>query len=130
MPEALAVVNVGNSAWLLRRSTPSRAIAAMVGAVLSSTRRERRPSAMKSTTLCGCPAGVCAKAAQPSINCSNAAARESVGRIGKLRPGRGEIGGVLNGGYDTCVTGVGTAPSHPTCGPTTDLNAHLTAFNK
>ena len=34
MPDALAVVKVGNSAWLLRRLTPSRAIAAMVGAVV------------------------------------------------------------------------------------------------
>ena len=53
MAEALAVVNVGNSEWLLRRLTPSRAIAAIVGAVVSSTMRERKPSATNSTTLCG-----------------------------------------------------------------------------
>ena len=60
--DAFAVVKVGNSAWLLRRLVPSRAIAAMVGAVVSSTMRERKPSATNSTTLCGRSDGVCAKA--------------------------------------------------------------------
>ena len=60
MAEALAVVKVGNSEWLLRRLTPSRAIAAMVGAVASSTMRKRKPSATNRTTLCGRAAGACA----------------------------------------------------------------------
>src|SRR6516165_1922438 len=60
-PAAFAVVKVGNSAWLLRRLTPSRAMAAMVGAVRSSTMRKRNPSATNSTTLCGRGTGACAK---------------------------------------------------------------------
>src|SRR5277367_4266515 len=67
MAEAFAVVKVGNSAWLLRRLTPSRAIAAMVGAVRSSTMRERKPSATNSTTLCGREAGAWADAADNPI---------------------------------------------------------------
>jgi len=62
MADALAVVKVGNRAWLLRKSTPSRAIAAMVGAVESSTMRDRKPSATNSTTLCGRDAGAWAEA--------------------------------------------------------------------
>src|ERR1700729_3305457 len=68
MAEALAVVNVGNSEWLFRKLTPSRANAAIAGAVASSTMRERRPSATNSTTLWGRGEGDCAEAAQaPTI---------------------------------------------------------------
>src|SRR6478609_2259118 len=63
MTEAFAMVKVGNSAWLLRRLTPSRASAAMVGAVTSSTERKRKPSATNSTTLCGRAGGACPNAA-------------------------------------------------------------------
>ncbi len=85
MADALAVVKVGNSAWLLRRLTPSRAIAAMVGAVESSTMRKRRPSATNRTTLCGCGAGVCAKRADASVADSIVVVpRMSSGRMGKL----------------------------------------------
>src|SRR5271165_5374420 len=81
MADAFAVVNVGNSAWLLRRLTPSRAIAAMVGAVVSSTERKRKPSATNRTTLCGRDAGVCAKAADTSKVVRMAAAKRSGKRM-------------------------------------------------
>jgi hypothetical protein len=52
----------------LRRLTPLRAITAMVGAVVSSTMRERKPSATNNTTLCGLLPGICAEAAEmPAI---------------------------------------------------------------
>src|ERR1700733_2376605 len=114
MPEALAVVKVGNSEWLLRRLTPSRAIAAMVGAVVSSTMRERRPSATNSTTLCGCEAGVCANAVVPKIpktgcrttSCRIAVPRRSDGRMGLLRAkGGGKGRRLFTPRDDACVTG-------------------------
>src|ERR1700685_2263413 len=85
MPEAFAVVKVGNRAWLLRRLTPSRAIAAMVGAVESSTMRKRRPSATNRTTLCGCGTGAWAKAADASVADSTVVPIMSSGRMGQLR---------------------------------------------
>src|SRR6202035_5235042 len=84
MPEALAVVKVGNSEWLLRRLTPSRAIAAKVGAVVSSTMRERKPSATNSTTLCGRLDGVCAEAADRPAT-AMAATNDNNGYIEWLR---------------------------------------------
>src|ERR1700722_12939295 len=92
MPDAFAVVKVGNSEWLLRRFTPSRAIAAMVGAVLSSTMRYRSPSATKSTTLCGRFAGACANDAVVR-NESIAMPRMGSTRIGHLRIGERDHGG-------------------------------------
>src|SRR5580704_9568691 len=103
MPDALAVVKVGNSEWLLRRLTPSRAIAAMVGAVLSSTMRNRRPSATKRTTLCGRLAGVCANAVVVR-NESIAVPRTGNRRIRHLRIGL--FTGVLPTTHDGCVTGL------------------------
>src|SRR5271165_1627202 len=85
MADAFAVVNVGNSAWLLRKLTPSRAIAAMVGAVVSSTTLERKPSATNRTTLAGRGASAWANAA-PAATAVRIA--EMVRRgpcIGKLR---------------------------------------------
>src|SRR5262249_58902237 len=55
--EELAIVKVGNTAWLLTRDTPWRARAARFGAVSWLTARERSPSATKITTLCGTAAG-------------------------------------------------------------------------
>src|SRR5580658_9388925 len=101
MPDALAVVKVGNSEWLLRRLTPSRAMAAMVGAVLLSTIRNRRPSATKSTTLCGRLAGACANAIDVR-NASIAVPRMSSRRIAHLRIGA--VTAVLAATYDACVT--------------------------
>src|SRR5215471_8705198 len=80
-PEAFAVVKVGNSAWLLRRLTPSRATAAMVGAVRSSTMRKRNPSATNKTTLRGGAAGACAKAASAKVVDRILVARERSGRM-------------------------------------------------
>jgi hypothetical protein len=53
MADALAMVNVGNSEWLLTSETPWRANATMFGAFVSLTMRERKPSATKTTTLWG-----------------------------------------------------------------------------
>ena len=86
--EAFAVVKVGNSAWLLRRLTPSRAIAAMVGAVWSSTMRKRSPSATKRTTLCGRAAGACAKTANESVTDRIVEPSNSSGRMAKLHHGK------------------------------------------
>src|SRR3974377_960318 len=110
MPEALAVVKVGNSAWLFRRLTPSRAIAVIVGAVVSSTKRERSPSAMNNTTLCGCEAGVCAKAPAPATICRNTVPTKRVRRMRKLQLEDQvrriiEWEHVLNGAHDSSVTG-------------------------
>src|SRR5262249_61217963 len=55
--EELAIVRVGNPAWLLTRDTPWRAGAARLGAVSWLPARERSPSATKITTLCGTAAG-------------------------------------------------------------------------
>src|SRR5580700_2573102 len=100
MPEAFAVVKVGNRAWLLRRLTPSRAIAAMVGAVESSTMRKRRPSAMNRTMLCG--AGAWAKAVGASVADSTVVPIMSSGRMGQLRALTERH--VLERSYDAGVT--------------------------
>src|SRR5580704_18070869 len=92
MPDAFAVVNVGNNEWLLRRLTPSRALAAMVGAVRSSTMRKRRPSATNRTTLYGFAAGVCANDAEANVE-KIAVPRMSSGRIGRSRNGAGDDSG-------------------------------------
>src|SRR6516162_835117 len=81
IPEAFAVVKVGNSAWLLRRLTPSRAVAAMVGAVRSSTMRKRNPSATNKTILCGGAVGACAKAANAKVVDRILVARKRSGRM-------------------------------------------------
>ena len=110
--DAFAVVKVGNSEWLLRRLTPSRAIAAMVGAVVSSTIRDRKPSATNRTTLCGVPAGAWAKAAVATVvakgvakaNCRNAVPRRRDGRMDSSGA-RGNWGDrLLAAAHDTCVT--------------------------
>src|SRR5208282_4711991 len=85
MAEAFAVVKVGNSAWPLRRLTPSRAIAAMVGAVESSTMRKRKPSATNRTTLWGRDAGAWAPAADAAMVARIVVTMRSGRRIGKLR---------------------------------------------
>ena len=46
-------MKVGNSEWGFLKLTPLSRIAAIVGAVSSDTISARRPSGMKSTTLCG-----------------------------------------------------------------------------
>jgi len=51
MAEALAVVTVGNRAWLFWKSTPSARTAARAGAVSGVTICERRPSATNRITL-------------------------------------------------------------------------------
>ena len=104
MPDALAVVKVGNSAWPLRRLTPSRAIAAMVGAVESSTMRKRRPSATNRTILCGCGAGAWANAVDASVADSTVVPRTSSERMKQL-PGF-EGSHVLQRSYDADVTTV------------------------
>src|ERR1700722_8500713 len=101
MPDAFAVVKVGNSAWPLRRLTPSRAIAAMVGAVESSTMRKRRPSATNKTTLCGCGAGAWAKAVDASVADSTVVPITS-SRMGNSRAWRESH--VLKRTYDADVT--------------------------
>src|SRR5882724_5450304 len=53
MPEALAVVKVGNSEWVLVKRTPSAIRAVIAGAVFSLTMPALRPSDTNSTTLCG-----------------------------------------------------------------------------
>src|SRR5215467_12572433 len=53
MADAFGVVKVGNSAWGFLKLTPLSRITAIVGAVSSDTISARRPSGMKSTTLCG-----------------------------------------------------------------------------
>src|SRR5215469_6195012 len=60
MADAFGVVKVGKSEWGFLKFTPLSRIAAIVGAVASDTKSARRPSGMKSTTLCGwsaAPAG-------------------------------------------------------------------------
>src|ERR1700732_3377492 len=101
MPDAFAVVNVGNSAWPLRRLTPSRAIAAMVGAVVSSTMRKRRPSATNRTILCGGAAGAWAKAVDASVADSTVVPITS-SRMGNSRALRESH--VLQRSYDAGVT--------------------------
>ena len=52
----------------------------MVGAVVSSTMRERKPSATNSTTLCGRFAGVCAIASEDAaMAASNDQSRDKKG---------------------------------------------------
>src|SRR6202043_1058756 len=102
MPDAFAVVKVGNSAWLLRRLTPSRAIAAMVGAVESSTMRKRRPSATNRTILCGWGAGAWAKVLDASVADSTVVPRKSSGRIDSSRAFRESH--ILKRSYDAGVT--------------------------
>ncbi len=81
--EALAVVKVGNSEWLLRRLTPSRASVAIVGAVVSSTIRDRSPSATNSTTLWG--RGDCAEAMEMAARIKRAASDKQ--RYIRITPG-------------------------------------------
>src|SRR5580700_6965009 len=102
MPDAFAMVKVGNSAWPLRRLTPSRAIVAMVGAVESSTMRKRRPSATNRTILCGAAAGAWAKAVDASVADSTVVPRMSSGRMGQLRALTESH--VLKRSYDAGVT--------------------------
>src|SRR5580693_1956928 len=111
MPDAFAVVNVGNNAWLLRRLTPSRAIAAMVGAVESSTMRKRRPSATNRTILCGCGAGAWAKAVDASVADSTVVPRKSSGRIDSSRALRESH--VLKRSYDAGVTAARGIAAYP-----------------
>src|SRR6516165_11859597 len=91
--DALAVVKVGNSEWLLRRLTPSRAMAAMVGAVVSSTMRARKPSATNSNTLCGRVAAVCAAAGETSASVAKIdVAKIDMTKIGMTKIGMTKIG--------------------------------------
>src|SRR5215469_2843989 len=91
--DALAVVKVGNSEWLLRRLTPSRAMAAMVGAVVSSTMRARKPSATNSNTLCGGVAAVCAAAGETSASVAKIdVAKVDMTKIGMTKIGMTKIG--------------------------------------
>src|SRR5271156_2573501 len=85
IPDAFAVVKVGNNAWLLRRLTPSRAIFAMVGAVLSSTIRKRKPSATNRTTLLGRGIGAVVTAADASVVDKIAVPKSNSGRMNSLR---------------------------------------------
>jgi hypothetical protein len=69
--------------------TPPRAIAAIVGAVVSSTMRKRKPSATKRTTLCGrgCAgvlSGACADAADASTIETSIVTRQSSERMARL----------------------------------------------
>src|SRR3984885_2325831 len=109
MPDALGVVKVGNSAWLLRRLTPSRAMAAMVGAVWSSTMRKRKPSATNSTMLWGCGASACANAAEPTMACRIVVPSRSGRRMAKLRPKLETA--VLTVADDDCVTILAHSPA-------------------
>src|SRR5215470_2545405 len=52
MAEAFGMVKVGNREWLFLKATPLSRTAAMAGAVCALTIWARRPSGMKSTTLC------------------------------------------------------------------------------
>ena len=76
MAEAFGVVMLGNIEWLLWKSTPSRRISAMVGAVSSVTLAERRPSATKMITLCG---RCSAMKTQPAMTATQRAARMTNG---------------------------------------------------
>src|SRR5271166_2148968 len=57
MLEAFAVVKVGNSAWLLRRLTPSRESRHGGGGVVIHDAKAQSVAATKRTTLCGRAAG-------------------------------------------------------------------------
>src|SRR5215467_15598818 len=52
MAEAFGMVKVGNREWLFLKATPLSRTAAIAGAVWALTIWARRPSGMKSTTLC------------------------------------------------------------------------------
>ena len=78
MADAFAVVKVGNSAWLLRRLTPSRAIAAMVGAVavIDHAGAQAVGDEQHDIVRRVC-AGVCAKPVDASVADSSVAPRIS-----------------------------------------------------
>src|SRR5579871_178758 len=74
MADALAVVTVGNSEWLLANTTPSFCSRASVGASVGFTDRGRRPSATNTITLRGAPRASPARAVRASAR-SQAAVR-------------------------------------------------------
>src|SRR5579875_856442 len=78
MAEAFAVVKVGNTEWLFRKSTPRVRTAQNVGVSSAFTEPRRRPSATKMMTLRR--SGVCAFRDGPGERSSDASRQDAAAR--------------------------------------------------
>jgi hypothetical protein len=85
-------------------------MAAMVGAVVSSTMRARKPSATNSNTLCGRVAAVCAAAGETSASVAKIdVAKVDMTKIGMTKTGMTKIGMTKAGMTKTGIVNVDLA---------------------